>query len=370
MTDPARNTNPPKAGRDSEIKWDCVALGEVMLRLDPGSERVRTAQSFRASEGGGEYNVARAAAKVFGLRSAVVTSLVDNEVGRLVEGLVSAGGVAVDHIRWEQFDGLGYTRVGLNFTERGFGIRPPLGVSDRANSAASKLAPGNVDWAAIFGDERSRWLHTGGIFAGLSESCSQVAEEAMVSAKAAGTLVSYDMNLRKSLWAQQGRDPIEVTRSLVQHADALFGSIEDYRSALDLDFEMCPADTWADEPHRFAAVAEAAHAAFGGLSVISMTLRNAHTATRTDWGGLLWVDGTVYSGRFHRDLEVFDRIGGGDGFVAGVMCSLLSGDEPAEAVELGVAHGALTMTTPGDTSMATLDEVRGAVDARDARMER
>ena len=354
----------------SHTRWDCVALGEVMLRLDPGSDRVRTARSFRASEGGGEYNVARAAAKVFGLRAAVVTALVDNEVGRLVEALISAGSVSADHVRWEPFDGLGFTRVGLNFTERGFGIRPPLGVSDRANSAASKLTPGNIDWSVIFNDERSRWLHTGGIFAGLSESCSEVAEEAMRAAKEAGTLVSYDMNLRRSLWHRQGKDPIAVTRRLVAHTDALFGSIEDYRSALDLDFEMHPAATWADEPDRFAALAEAAHTAFNGLSVIGMTLRNAHTANRSDWGGLLWVDGTVYSGRFHRNLEIFDRVGGGDGFVAGVMCSLLSGGAPAEAVEFGVAHGALAMTTPGDTSMATLDEVRRAVDARDARVER
>jgi 2-dehydro-3-deoxygluconokinase len=354
----------------NDTRWDCVALGEVMLRLDPGSERVRTARSFRASEGGGEYNVARAAAKVFGLRSTIVTALVDNEVGRLVETLVSAGGVSVEHVRWEPFDGLGFTRVGLNFTERGSGIRPPLGLSDRANSAASKLVVGNIDWTAILDVERSRWLHTGGIFAGLSESCSEVAEEAMRAAKGAGTLISYDMNIRKSLWQRQGKDPVAVTRRLVAQADALFGSLEDYRSALGLEFEDCPAAIWADEPSRFAAVAEAAHAAFNGLSVVGMTLRNAHTANRTDWGGLLWVDGTVYSGRFHRDLEIYDRVGGGDGFVAGVMCSLLSGGAPAEAVEWGVAHGALAMTTPGDTSMATLDEVRRAVDARDARVER
>ncbi len=353
-----------------ESRWDCVSLGEVMLRLDPGDGRVRTARSFAAHEGGGEYNVARAISKVFGMRSAIVTSLVDNEVGRLVEDMIMAGGVSPDHVSWVPFDRLGFTRVGLNFTEKGFGIRPPLGVSDRANSAASKMAPGDVDWNRLFQDEGARWFHTGGIFSGLSETCADLALEGMRAARSAGTVVSFDVNLRASLWRESGRDPVEVNRRMLEHVDVVFGSVEDYRTGLGFDIDDRPVEDWVREPERFGALAEAVRTEFPGIRMIGMSLRDSRTAGFNQWGGLLAGDDTTHVGRFHRNLEVYDRVGGGDGFVSGVVWALLDGRAPSEAVEVGVAHGALAMTTPGDTSMATRDEVLRAITASDARAER
>lgn len=353
-----------------EVRWDCVSLGEVMLRLDPGEGRIRSARSFRVWEGGGEYNVARAMSKVFGMRTAVVTGLVDNEVGHLVEDLVMEGGVSLRHVVWVPFDGLGFTRVGLNFTERGFGVRPPLGISDRANSAASKLAPGDVDWETLLVRERARWLHTGGIFCGLSDSCADLALEAMRIARTEGTVVSYDVNHRRSLWDAPDRDPVAVNRRMLGEVDVVFGSVEDYRTGLGFEVERCPVGAWATEPGRFAELAEAVVDVFPQVRVVAMSLRDARTAGRNDWGGLLYAAGEVHAARFRRDLEVFDRVGGGDGFVSGVVWALMDGRPPEAAVEIGVAHGALTMTTPGDTSMATRDEVLRAVTATDARAER
>ncbi len=353
-----------------ETRWDCVSLGEVMLRLDPGDRRVRTARNFAVHEGGGEYNVVRAISKVFGMRSAIVTALVDNEVGRLAEDLIMAGGVGLDHVSWVPFDGLGFTRVGLNFTEKGFGIRPPLGVSDRAGSAASKMAPGDVDWSRLFEAERSRWFHTGGIFSGLSLSCADLAFEGMQAARSAGTIVSYDINLRASLWKEPGRDPVDVNRRMLEQVDVVFGSVEDYRTGLGFEIEDRPVEDWVSEPERFGALARAVRAEFPGVRAAAMSLRDSRTAGFNHWGGLIDVDGATHVGRFHRNLEVYDRVGGGDGFVSGVVWSLLDGRSPSEAVEVGVAHGALTMTTPGDTSMATIDEVLRAVSASDARAER
>ncbi len=351
-------------------RWDCVALGEVMIRLDPGPGRVRTARSFEVWEGGGEYNVARALAKVFGQRTAVVTALVDNEIGQLAADLISAGGVSLHHINWVPFDGLGFTRVGLNFTERGFGIRPPVGVSDRANSAASKLAPGDVDWSRVFNDGGSRWFHTGGIFAGLSESCTDLALEGADHARTAGAVVSFDVNLRQSLWQRNERNPVDVNRRLAAEVDVLFGSVEDYRSGLGFEFEACGVEAWVNEPGRFERLAESVVAELPNVKLMAMTLRDSRTSGFNHWGGLLYADGQVHSGRFHRDLEVYDRVGGGDGFVSGVIWSLLDGRSSYEAVEIGIAHGALTMSTPGDTSMASKSEVLRAVHAKDARAER
>jgi 2-dehydro-3-deoxygluconokinase len=354
----------------NNTRWDCVSLGEVMLRLDPGDGRVRTARSFTVHEGGGEYNVARALSKVFGMRSAIITALVDNEIGRLVEDRIMAGGVSVDHVSWVPFDGLGFTRVGLNFTEKGFGIRPPLGVSDRANSAASKMAPGDVDWNRLFVSDGARWFHTGGIFSGLSESCAGLSLEASQAARSAGTIVSYDINLRASLWREPGRDPVEVNRRMLEHVDVVFGSIEDYRTGLGFEIEDRPVEDWVSEPERFGALAEAVRAEFPRVRVMAMSLRDSRTAGFNHWGGLLDVDGATHVGRFHRNLEVYDRVGGGDGFVSGVVWAFLDGRVPSEAVEIGVAHGALAMTTPGDTSMATRHEVMRAINASDARAER
>ena len=189
----------------ADCRWDCVALGEVMIRLDPGAGRVRTARQFQVWEGGGEYNVARALRRCFGLRAALVTAIVDNEVGHLLEDLILTGGVDMSHVRWVPFDGIGRSaRVGLNFTEKGFGVRPALGCSDRANSAAAQLRTGDIDWGDVFGRQGARWFHTGGIFAALSETTPDVVLEALSAARRDGVVVSYDLNYRPSLWDSHG----------------------------------------------------------------------------------------------------------------------------------------------------------------------
>ena len=235
---PARSLRMIQTRPAAECEFDIVALGEVMLRLDPGEGRVRTARRFEAWEGGGEYNVARGMRKVFGLRAGVVTALADNEIGRLVENLILQGGVDTSLIHWETYDGIGRTvRNGLNFTERGFGVRGAVGVSDRANTAISKLAPGDVDWDDLFGRRGVRWLHTGGIYAALSESSAAVAEEAMAAAQRHGTVVSFDLNYRPSLWAGIGGTEFakDVNTRLAGHVDVMIGNEEDFTAALGFE---------------------------------------------------------------------------------------------------------------------------------------
>jgi 2-dehydro-3-deoxygluconokinase len=357
----------------SDARWDALALGEVMLRLDPGWGRVRTARRFDVWEGGGEYNVAKALHRCFGLRTTVVTALVDNEVGRLVEDLMRSGGVDLSHIRWLPFDGVGLdARVGLNFTEKGFGIRPAKGCSDRGHTAISRLTTNDVDWSAIFEGEGVRWFHTGGIFAALSEQAPEILLQAMGAAKAAGTVISYDLNYRPSLWhARGGRErAVEVNRQLVPYVDVLLGNEEDFTAALGFDVPDLDPDHAALDPRNFETMIGEVVDVFDDLQVVATTLRHARTANRNDWGAILYADGAFHEAATREDLEIFDRVGGGDGFASGMAYAFLAGKGPQEAVEYGAAHGALTMTTPGDTSMATLDEVETAITHRTARISR
>jgi len=347
----------------SACRFDALALGEVMLRLDPGAGRVRTARTFRVWEGGGEYNVVRALRRCFGLRTALVTSLVDNEVGRLLEDLLLQGGVDLTHVRWVPFDGVGRaSRVGLNFTERGFGIRAGQGTYDRGHTAASQMKPGETDWDGIFGREGVRWFHTGGIFAALSPSTLEVISAAMKAARKRRTVVSYDPNSRASLWktGSGGADrAAAVNRSILPLVDVLIGNEGDIASALGLK-----------QAGKFPGMAREVVRRFPNLKAVAATVRRSASATRNDWGAALWYRGKVYGAVKRTGLEVFDRVGGGDGFAAGLIYGFLAGRTPREAVDLGAAHGALVMTTPGDVSMATLAEVEKVVKGRDARMER
>ncbi|HEY5628713.1 MAG TPA: sugar kinase [Candidatus Limnocylindrales bacterium] len=354
-------------------RWDLVALGEVMLRLDPGEGRVATAREFRAWEGGGEYNVARGLARCFGLRTSVVTAFADNAIGHLIEDLIRQGGVDASHLRWLPFDGIGRTvRNGLNFTERGFGIRAGLGVSDRGNSAASKLRPGDVDWDAVFGAEGARWFHTGGIFAGLSETTAELASEAMGAARRHGVVVSYDLNYRPSLWAGVGgaSRAREVNRGLVGLADVLIGNEEDFIEALGFEVEGVAPWLGTLDPASYGRMIERVVAAFPNLALVATTLRVATSATRNDWGAVCWADGVLHEAKRRPDLEVLDRVGGGDSFASGLIFGLLEGLGPEAAVEYGAAHGALAMTTPGDTSMATRAEVEQVMRGAGARIAR
>ena len=347
-----------------EVRWDCVALGEVMIRLDPGEDRTSRARSFRVWEGGGEYNVARGLSRVFGLRSTIVTALVDNPVGRLVEDLMLEGGVDLSHVIWRPFDGVGrQARNGLNFTERGFGVRPALGCSDRGHTAISQLRRGDVDWTTIFASEGARWFHTGGIFAALSETAPGVAAEAMTAARKHGTVVSYDLNYRPSLWNSIGGQhrAREVNRELVELVDVLFGNEEDFTAALGFAVEGVDEALTSLDPDGYARMVERVASQFPNLQVVATTLRTARTASRNDWGALLWADGKLYPAPLRRDLDILDRVGGGDSFASGLAYAFLAGFGPAEAVEWGAAHGALAMTTPGDASMATRDDVERLV---------
>ena len=358
----------------SECRYDAVSLGEVMLRLDPGEGRIRTARTFRASEGGGEYNVARGLRRAFGLRSAIVTALADNEIGRLVEDLILNGGLDTSFIRWVAYDGIGReARNGLNFTERGFGVRGAVGVSDRGHTAASQLKRGDVDWDHLFGELGVRWLHTGGIFAALSESTAEIAIDAVTAAKKYGTVVSYDLNYRPSLWkAIGGRAKAqEVNREIARFIDVMIGNEEDFTASLGFEVEGMDEDLATLDVDAFAAMIEKAAAAYPNFKVIGTTMRTVHSATINDWGAIAWSRSTGVVQATHRArLEILDRVGGGDSFASGLIYGLLT-DEPLQtAVEYGAAHGALAMTTPGDTTMVTKAEVLKLAGGGGARVER
>ena len=359
----------PKAA----CRFDLVSLGEIMLRLDPGDLRITSARTFRVWEGGGEYNVARGLRRCFGLDTGVVTALVDNPIGRLLQDCIYQGGVDQSYVRWVPSDGIGRTvRNGLNFTERGFGIRGAVGCSDRGHSAASQLEPGDVDWDRLFGKDGVRWFHTGGIFAALSESTAAVLEEAMRAAKRHGVVVSYDLNYRESLWKGIGGKARaqEVNRALAHFVDVMIGNEEDFTASLG--FEVHGADEGFSKLDlgSYQKMIETAVKAYPNWSVVATTLRKATTASRNDWGALCWHSGRLYQAPERKDLEIFDRVGGGDSFASGLIYGLLSGRGPQWAVECGAAHGALAMTTPGDYTMASLAEVEKAMKGLGTRVER
>ena len=357
----------------SECRWDCVSLGEVMLRLDPGEDRISRARGFRVWEGGGEYNVARGLRRCFGLATTHITAIVDNPVGRLLEDLMLQGGVDLSHVEWTPFDGVGRdARVGLNFTERGHGVRAALGCSDRARSAASLMEPGAVDWDVIFGDEGARWFHTGGIFAALSESAAAVAKEAMEAARRHGTIVSYDLNYRPSLWSAIGGPSRaqEVNKELARHVDVMLGNEEDFTACLGFEVAGVDANLSHLDPTAFGEMIARAVAEYPNFQVVATTLRDARTATRNDWGAVCWDGGALHVAAMRADLEILDRVGGGDSFASGLAFGFLSGKDAAYAVECGAAHGALAMTTPGDTSTATLAEVERVMAGGAARVQR
>lgn len=356
----------------ADTRYDAVSLGEVMLRLDPGEGRIRTARHFRAWEGGGEYNVVRGLRRAFGLRTAVVTALADNEIGRLVEDLVLQGGVDTTYIRWVPYDGIGReARNGLNFTERGFGVRGAVGVSDRGHTAASQLA--DVDWDHLFGEVGVRWLHTGGIYAALSDTAAATVLEAVTAAQRHGTVVSYDLNYRPSLWKSvggQGRAQ-EVNREIARHVDVMIGNEEDFTAALGFEVEGVDEHLSDLEVGSFGAMIDRVAAEFGNFQVIATTLRTVRSAGTNDWGALAWSRDTGLVQATHRPgLEILDRVGGGDSFASGLVYGLLEGEPLATAVEYGAAHGALAMTTPGDTTMASKAEVLKLAGGGGARVDR
>ena len=356
-----------------ECRWDLLSLGEVMLRLDPGDGRIATTRTFLAWEGGGEYNVARGLRRCFGLRTAIVTALADNPVGRLVEDLILQGGVDRAALNWVPYDGVGRAvRNGLNFTERGFGVRGAIGCSDRGHTAASQMRPGDVDWEHIFGHEGARWFHCGGVFAALSESTPEVAREAMAAARRHGTIVSYDLNYRPSLWSAIGGPAraAEINRSLVAHVDVLLGNEEDFSAGLGYELEGVDENLLELDPVAYARLLEEVLERNPQVALVASTLRQVRSASVNDWSAVCHTGKAFHAGPWMDCLEIYDRVGGGDSFASGFFYGLLGGEDIDTALAYGVAHGALAMTTPGDTSMATLSEVKRLVAGGSARVVR
>ncbi len=357
----------------NSCKYDLLALGEIMLRLDPGEGRIRTAREFKVWEGGGEYNVARGLRRCFGLKTAVCTAFADNDVGRLLEDFMLQGGVDTEFIKWVPYDGVGRTvRNGLNFTERGFGVRGAVGIPDRGHTATSQLKPGDFDWDDIFGKRGVRWFHTGGIFAALSETTPKLVIEAVTAAKRHGTIVSYDLNYRPSLWKSIGgaKKAQEVNAEIAKHVDVMIGNEEDFTACLGLKVEGVDEHISSIDISAFKNMIQTAVEKYPNFKVAATTLRAVKSATRNDWGAICWADGRFYDAPNRADLEILDRVGGGDSFASGLIYGFLQLNDPQKAVEYGAAHGALAMTTPGDTSMASLKEIEALVKGGSARVQR
>ena len=359
-------------GMAASTVFDVLSLGEVLLRLDPGETRIRTARQFTAWEGGGEYNAARGLRRCFGLRTGILTAFADTEIGRLLEDLILQGGVDTRFIKWVPSDGIGRrVRNPINFTERGFGVRGAKGSVDRGHSAASQMKPGDYDWDHVFGALGCKWLHTGGIFAGLSESTAELALEACQAAKKHGVTVSYDLNYRPSLWQERGGFPAAqaLNRRLAPYVDVMFGVLTDEPPAASAQIAD-PDDIFSAEAAKLRPAIEKMVSEHPNITTVAATLRRVHTASCNDWGALLWSGGNFYRSRNYPRFDILDRIGAGDSFVAGVIHGLLVEGDPQKAVDHGAAHGALAMTTPGDTSMATLAEVQKLAEGGDAKVMR
>ena len=356
-----------------DCQFDILSLGEVMIRLDPGEGRVRTARRFEVFEGGGEYNVARGLRRCFGQRAALVSAFADCETGRLLENLILTGGVNMDFVKWMPFDGIGRAcRNGLNFTEKGFGVRAALGTSDRGHTAASQLKAGDIDWDHIFGELGVRWFHTGGIYAALSDTTPGVIAEALQSAKKHGTITSYDLNFRSSLWKDFGGQEAcqKVNRELAPFVDVMIGNEEDFTACLGLHVEGL-GDQMKELPiEGYRSMIEQATSQFPNFQAIATTLRTVRTASVNDWGALCWADGKLHEATHRERLEIYDRVGGGDSFASGLIYGFMTTGDAGKAVEYGAAHGALAMTTAGDTTMATVSEVEALMAGDSARVKR
>ena len=356
-----------------ECMFDAVSLGEIMLRLDPGESRIKTARSFKVWEGGGEYNVIRGLHKCFGLDTAVITAFADNEIGQLLVDFVEQGGVSTKLIKMMKTDGIGRTcRNGLNFTERGFGIRGAVGCSDRANTAISKATPEDFDFEYIFGTLGVRWLHTGGIYAALSEQSCKTVIEAIKVAKKYGTIVSYDLNYRPSMWsAIGGLDKArEVNKEIAKYVDVMIGNEEDFTACLGFEIEGNDENLKTLNLDGYKKMINEAAKTYPNFKAVATTLRTVKTATVNDWSAIMWANGEIYKAKDYQNLEVFDRVGGGDSFASGLIYGLISGKDPEDCVNYGAAHGALAMTTPGDTSMASKKEVEAIMAGAGARVKR
>ncbi len=353
----------------SEAEFDLLALGECMIRLSPpGHQRIELTPVFEAYAGGAEYNVAYALAR-FGLKTSWVSRLVQNPLGAFIRNHAQASGMDLSEVVWVPYDGVGAVdRIGLNFTEVGLGPRPSVTLYDRGHSAVSHLKPGEVDWKHLFTRRKARWFHTGGIFAALGANCAQVALEAMQAARESGAIVSYDLNFRSKLWSS--RQAIETTAKLVPHMDILIGNEEDFQKVLGFEVEGADAALRHLPVEGYQRMVEKVVKAHPHLKAVGTTLREAVSGGINHWSAILWLDGQFYRSKRYENLEIEDRVGGGDGFCSGMAYGFLNGLTAQDCVEMGAAHGALVQGTRGDTSMATLEEVKHVMGGGSARIQR
>ncbi len=307
------------------------------------------------------------------MNTAVITAFADNEVGRLMKDFIEQGGVDTSLIYWKKTDGIGrICRNGLNFTERGFGVRGAVGCSDRANTAISQATPEDLNFEHIFGELGVRWLHTGGIYAALSEQSCETVIEAIKTAKKYGTVVSYDLNYRPSMWSAIGglEKCQEVNKEIAKYVDVMIGNEEDFTACLGLQIEGQDAGLKKLNIDGYKKMIDHAAEIYPNFKAIATTLRTVKTATVNDWKAICWADGQIYQSKEYNGLEILDRVGGGDSFASGLVYGLMTTQDPEKAVNYGAAHGALAMTTPGDTSMASVDEVEGLMGGAGARVKR
>jgi 2-dehydro-3-deoxygluconokinase len=353
----------------SDCEFDLLALGECMIRLSPpGHQRIELTSVFEAYAGGGEYNVAYALAR-YGLRTGWISRLVDNPLGHFIRNHAKTSGMDVSEVIWVPYDGVGRAdRIGLNFTEVGIGVRGSVSLYDRGHTAIAHMKPGEVDWKRIFGIRKARWFHTGGIFTALSDNCAEVAREAMKAARGAGTIVSYDLNFRSKLWSSNRA--IEVTKDLVPYIDVLIGNEEDFQKVLGFRVEGTDEQLKQLPVEGYKKMVQQVVKAYPSIHAVGTTLREVVSGLVNNWSAIMYYDGAFYESRGYENLEVEDRVGGGDGFCSGIIYGLLHGLPPQECVEMGAAHGALLQSTRGDTSMVTMEEIRHVMKGGTARIKR
>jgi 2-dehydro-3-deoxygluconokinase len=347
---------------------DFLSLGALIHRLDPGVVPFRKAQSCAIHVSGGEFNTAANLSDCFRLRTAVATAMVNYPIGDLIAERVRAMGVTPFY-KYFQHDGARGPNMATVYSDQGYGVRGPVVFYNRANEAAAQLKPGDFDWNAIFGDG-VRWFHSGGIFSALSETTAELVIEAMTAAKAHGAVVSFDLNYREKLWSVSGgkeRAPSVLGR-IVKLVDVLVGNEEDLQKGLNIPGPEITAKSTLD-PSVFVAMIDRVVERFPQINVVATTLREVHSTNRHTWGSVAWINGQAYLSPMC-ELDVHDRVGGGDGFAAGLIYGMLTGESPEECVKLGWAHGALITTFPGDTTMATVDQVRAFAKGGSARIQR
>lgn len=356
------------APRSQPTEFDFLALGALVHRLDPGILPFRKARSLDVHVSGGEYNVAANLSDCFGQKTAVASAMVKYGIGELVESRVREMGVT-SFYKWFDHDGVRGPNIATVYSDRGHGVRAPVVFYNRCNEAAALLKPGDFDWAAIH-KRGARWFHSGGIFAALSETTSEVIIEGMKAAKAAGAVTSFDLNYRAKLWASIGGDKKgqQTIGKIVEHVDCLIGNEEDLQKGLGIAGQDVEHSSKLD-PKAFFQLIDKVVQKHPHIKLVATTLREVHSTNRHDWAAVLWLEGKQYVSPTCQ-LDVIDRIGGGDGFAAGLIYGLLAGKDPETALRLGWAHGALLTTFPGDTTMARLPEVEALAKGGSARVQR